>query len=45
VLWGDGSAAGAKAAALRGLLEQVRSGAVDRAATIDVSAPDAVVLR
>jgi cell division protein FtsQ len=45
VLWGDGSAAVAKAAALRGLLDQVRSGALPKAAVVDVSAPDAVVLR
>jgi hypothetical protein len=45
VLWGDGGAAAAKAAALRGLLDQLRSGALGAVTTIDVSAPDAVVLR
>jgi cell division protein FtsQ len=45
VLWGDGGAAAAKAAALRGLLDQFRSGALPKAAVVDVSAPDAVVLR
>jgi cell division protein FtsQ len=45
VLWGDGSAAAAKAAALRGLLGQLRSGALSTVTVVDVSAPDAVVLR
>jgi cell division protein FtsQ len=45
VLWGDGGAPAAKAAALRGLLDQLRTGALAKAAVIDVSAPDAVVLR
>ena len=45
VVWGDGGAAAAKAAALRGVLDQFRSGALPKAAVVDVSAPDAVVLR
>jgi cell division protein FtsQ len=45
VLWGDGSVAPAKAAALGGLLDQMRAGALGKAAVVDVSAPDAVVLR
>jgi cell division protein FtsQ len=45
VLWGDGSAGAAKAAVLRSLLDQFRSGALPKAAVVDVSAPDAVVLR
>ncbi len=45
VRWGDASESRAKSAALVGLLEQIRSGALEPAGTIDVSAPDAVVLR
>jgi cell division protein FtsQ len=45
VLWGDGGRAAAKAAALTALLDQVSAGRLGKAATIDVSAPDAVVLR
>jgi cell division protein FtsQ len=45
VRWGDATESRAKSAALVGLLQQVRSGALEPAGTIDVSTPDAVVLR
>lgn len=45
VVWGDASGSAAKAAALSGLVEQIGSGALEPADTIDVSTPDAVVLR
>lgn len=45
VRWGDASESAAKAAALGGLIEQLASGALEPAETIDVSTPDAVVLR
>ena len=45
VRWGDGSEPEAKSAALVGLLQQIGSGALEPAGTIDVSTPDAVVLR
>ncbi|GAB3303589.1 hypothetical protein GCM10027451_08680 [Geodermatophilus aquaeductus] len=45
VVWGGAEDADDKAAALVALLAQVDSGALDPAATIDVSAPRAVVLR
>lgn len=45
VHWGDATESGAKSAALVGLLEQIASGNLDPATTIDVSTPDAVVLR
>jgi cell division protein FtsQ len=45
VRWGDASESGEKSAALVGLLEQIASGALEPAGTIDVSTPDAVVLR
>ncbi len=45
VVWGGADSTGGKAAALVALLAQLDSGALDPAATIDVSAPDAVVLR
>ena len=45
VLWGDASESRAKSAALVGLLEQIGSGALEPAGTIDVSTPAAVVLR
>jgi cell division protein FtsQ len=45
VRWGDASESRAKSAALVGLLQQVQSGALEAAGTIDVSTPDAVVLR
>ncbi|MGR7027976.1 cell division protein FtsQ/DivIB [Geodermatophilus sp. URMC 62] len=45
VVWGGPEEAADKAAALVALLGQVASGALDPAATIDVSAPGAVVLR
>jgi cell division protein FtsQ len=45
VLWGDGGAAAAKAAALRGLLAPLRAGTLGATTSVDVSAPDAVVLR
>jgi cell division protein FtsQ len=45
VQWGDGGAGPAKAAALRGLLDQLHADGLGAVTTIDVSAPDAVVLR
>jgi cell division protein FtsQ len=45
VLWGDGSESREKSAALVGLLEQIAAGSLEAAGTIDVSTPDAVVLR
>jgi cell division protein FtsQ len=45
VVWGDATRSAAKAAALGGLVEQIGSGALEPADTIDVSTPDAVVLR
>jgi cell division protein FtsQ len=45
VRWGDASESRAKSAALVGLLEQLDAGRLDPAGTIDVSTPDAVVLR
>ncbi|MGY1803911.1 cell division protein FtsQ/DivIB [Blastococcus sp. SYSU D00922] len=45
VRWGDASESRAKSAALEGLVEQIRTGALEPAGTIDVSTPDAVVLR
>ncbi|WP_324277415.1 hypothetical protein [Blastococcus brunescens] len=42
---GDASESSAKSAALVGLLEQIDAGALEPAGTIDVSTPDAVVLR
>lgn len=45
VRWGDASESRAKSAALVGLLEQIDAGGLEPAGTIDVSAPDAVVLR
>ena len=45
VLWGDGADSAAKGRVLSALLEQVSAGTLDPAQTIDVSAPDAVVLR
>ena len=45
VVWGDASASRTKAAVLAGLLGQFDSGALQPAGTVDVSAPDAVVLR
>jgi cell division protein FtsQ len=45
VLWGDGGDSAAKATVLAALLHQVGAGALKPAGTIDVSAPDAVVLR
>jgi cell division septal protein FtsQ len=45
VVWGGADDADDKADALVALLAQVESGALDPAATIDVSAPRAVVLR
>jgi cell division protein FtsQ len=45
VRWGDASESGAKSAALVGLLEQLADGHLEPAGTIDVSTPDAVVLR
>lgn len=45
VRWGDATDSRAKSAALVGLLQQIGSGALEPAGTIDVSTPDAVVLR
>jgi cell division protein FtsQ len=45
VRWGDAERSTAKAAALAGLLEQIDSGLLEPAQTIDVSTPSAVVLR
>jgi len=45
VLWGDAQESAAKAEVLGGLLQQVESGALERARTIDVGSADAVVLR
>jgi cell division protein FtsQ len=45
VLWGSASESRAKAAALVGLLEQLADDSLEPASTIDVSTPDAVVLR
>ncbi|WP_448623850.1 cell division protein FtsQ/DivIB [Geodermatophilus sp. URMC 64] len=45
VLWGDGGDSAAKGAVLSALLDQLAAGILEPAATIDVSAPDAVVLR
>jgi cell division protein FtsQ len=45
VLWGDGAGSDAKGRVLSALLEQISAGTLDPAQTIDVSAPDAVVLR
>jgi cell division protein FtsQ len=45
VRWGTPEQTPAKAAALAGVLEQIAGGALEPAGTIDVSTPDAVVLR
>jgi cell division protein FtsQ len=45
VLWGDGADSEAKGRVLKALIEQIAAGTLDPAQTIDVSAPDAVVLR
>lgn len=45
VLWGDAADSPRKASVLAALLGQVKSGKLDGAKTIDVSAPGAVVLR
>ena len=45
VRWGDASESRAKSAALVGLLQKIQAGALDPAEAIDVSTPDAVVLR
>jgi cell division septal protein FtsQ len=45
VLWGDGEDSAAKGRVLKALLDQLAAGTLDHAGTIDVSAPDAVVLR
>jgi cell division protein FtsQ len=45
VQWGPADDSRAKAAALEALLAQIASGALEPAATIDVSTPSAVVLR
>jgi cell division protein FtsQ len=44
VIWGNAEGARSKAAALRGLLDQISAGKLDKATTIDLSTPDAVVL-
>jgi cell division septal protein FtsQ len=45
VLWGSAERTDRKAQVLGALLDQMASGALDPAATIDVSTPDSVVLR
>jgi cell division protein FtsQ len=45
VRWGDASESGEKSAALVGILEQISDENLEPAGTIDVSTPDAVVLR
>ena len=45
VRWGDAAESAAKAAALAALLDQIAAGDAGAAGTIDVSTPDAVVLR
>jgi cell division protein FtsQ len=45
VLWGDGHDSEAKGRVLTALIEQIAAGTLEPAQTIDVSAPDAVVLR
>jgi cell division protein FtsQ len=45
VRWGNASESADKAAALVELLEQIADGSLEPAGTIDVSSPDAVVLR
>lgn len=45
VRWGTSERSAAKGAALAGILQQIRAGALDGAHTIDVSTPQAVVLR
>ena len=45
VRWGTADRSAAKGAALAGILQQIRAGALDAAHTIDVSTPQAVVLR
>jgi cell division protein FtsQ len=45
VRWGTSERSAAKGAALAGLLQQIDAGQLDRATTIDVSTPTAVVLR
>lgn len=45
VLWGDGADSATKGRVLTALLAQLAKGTLDPATTIDVSAPDAVVLR
>jgi cell division protein FtsQ len=45
VRWGSAARTERKAQVLGALLEQIRSGALDPASTLDVSTPDSVVLR
>jgi cell division protein FtsQ len=45
VLWGGSDGAAHKAQVLAALLDQLGRGALGPAGTVDVSAPDAVVLR
>ena len=45
VSWGSTAQTERKAQVLAGLLDQIESGALDPASTLDVSTPDAVVLR
>jgi cell division protein FtsQ len=45
VRWGSAEDSPAKASALEAVVDQIASGALEPAATIDVSAPQAVVLR
>jgi cell division protein FtsQ len=45
VRWGSAEDSPAKASALAALVDQIASGSLEPATTIDVSAPQAVVLR
>jgi cell division protein FtsQ len=45
VLWGSGDKAAEKATVLTALLQQIESGSLEAAGTLDVSTPGAVVLR
>jgi cell division protein FtsQ len=45
VLWGSAERTDRKAEVLDALLQQIDSGAIDPATTLDVSTPDSVVLR
>ena len=45
VVWGTAEQADRKARVLRALLDQIDAGTLEPAQTLDVSTPDAVVLR